>query len=407
MNNNLYKLKDFEEITEKEYNFYEQRVENCVFQQLYKKGINKNLIKVPNYNSIEEDEVFYSVEDDNKKYLGYSYCPEKKERLLHFFDKKVIEEKINKENSYFKVFLDQVELIDKCIRPIFKELGIDYEIHLAGGALRDHLLDKSDQVKDLDILIEFLDILYVDKMPGRHSSDRRQEQNKTIEKFVNDNDIILRKYNIEIKNNQSREKILHEIVLQSVSKLENIELKNFLLWKEESKEETNNILKEIKNKKEVSPDDSLLYDGLFSVIKVNRNDFKYPIDLLLNSNRHSYLYYFDFNLCKCLYTIKKLEINKNIENLYLDEGFMKDVIEKQLSLNAEIFSDNKQVDRCLKDHYIRLQTKYPDYKMNILEKNMESKSEILMYIQKAHNYYRLENKLNKQSISPIIKRNKI
>ena len=66
------------------------------------------------------------------------------------------------------------------------------------------------------------------------------------------------------------------------------------------------------------------------------------MDLLLNSNRHTYLSSFDFDICKCSYTVKQLEINKEVDRLYLYDGFIKDIIDETLSLNSQIFNEEKQ-----------------------------------------------------------------
>lgn len=405
MTNELFNSNNFKELTSEEYYLYKKKLNSSVFNRVFFKGTSKKLI-----NSLEnQPKNLHKIESEKEIFYNYDFSIQQKERLLNYFGKELTEEILTFKNEYFQSVLNQIEMINSLISPVFKELDIDYELHLTGGALRDHILNKTTQVKDLDILIEFSDKLYIEYMKGKNSVEKKENQKIKIERFFIEKETIIKKYNLIIHKEQSREKILHEIVYQIVNKIKDSEVKNFLLW-DENKSKFDNSIKEaplIDSTKinEITPDDSIIYDGLFSVIKVKVKNFKYPMDLLLNSCRYSYLNNFDFNICKCLYTVKRLEINKKVDRLYLYDGFIKDVVDETLSLNSSIFNDEKQIDRCLKDHYIRLKNKYAEYKINILESAISE--DLMNYIKKAHMYYLMESQLTPKGISNTIKKYKI
>lgn len=414
MTSEFFNLSNYQKITSQEYELYKKSLNTEVFSRFYKQGTSQNLINsssnIPFRTNIKNE---YQILPNQEIFLNYQFSILQKERLMTYFGKNLIEEKLNSKNEYFKNVLDQIEVINSLIAPIFKELEIDYELHLTGGALRDHILDKTNQVKDLDIVIEFSDRLKIEKMKPPFGSDKYQEQKKELDKFFKDKESVIEKYDLKINFGQSREKILHEIVYQTVNKLKSTEVKSFSFWGDESSSNKNEkeSIKEplVANVQALKPedlDDTLIYDGLFSVIKISGKNFKYPMDLLLNSNRHTYLSSFDFDICKCSYTVKQLEINKEVDRLYLYDGFIKDIIDETLSLNSQIFNEEKQVDRCLKDHYIRLKNKYPEYKINILSSNIINEK-LMNYIQKAHSYYLMESKLIPKDNGKNIKKIKI
>lgn len=381
MNPDIFPPNNFHEISINEFYLLKKQLDSDIFSRFYKEGKSINLI-----NSLElSPSKIYKLGPEKQIQLAYDFSLEQKERLMNYFGKEILNEKLSLKNEYFKTVTQQVKIIDNIIKPIFNDLGIDYKLHLTGGALRDHILNETQNVKDLDILIEFNDKLYVENMSGKNGYERRERQKEELKKFFEEKSSIIKKYKLDINVEQSREKIFHEIVFQSVKNFEGVEIKDFFL--EQFQKENIEITQEQIKGKEVTPDDSVIYDGLFSVLKVKHANFKYPVDLLLNSNKYSYINNFDFDICKCAYTF---ENDKDSSSLYIYDGFIKDVIDKKLSLNAAIFYSEKQIDRCLKDHYLRLRKKYPEHEFTVLEKNTDSK--FTSYIKKSHLFHVMEYK---------------
>lgn len=367
-------------ISKSEYEFASNNINSIVFEQLYQKGIKKILVEEQDINGNT-----FKVEKEQTSFIKYNVSPEQSERLYQYFGTSCFDNKLNDTNEQFNAFRKQIKFINDIIEPVLNDLEIEYELHLAGGALRDHLLNR--QVKDLDILIEFHDKFQMDKQFGRDSLARSKSQQEAIEKFFIEKDSMLKKHEIEIFHGQSREKFLHEIIFQTINKIEKLELKEFF-W-----EKTENEDKNPRELTELTPDDSLIYQGLFSVLKVNKNEFQYPVDLLLNSSMLSYLSSFDFEICKCSYRFKGLTkyIYNEETKLFLMPGFVNDVLNSTLSLNTQIFGTEKQVDRCLKDHYLRLKKKYPEHEIQLI--NVIQDSQMTRYIEKAHKYFSLEDRL--------------
>lgn len=408
MSKDIFNLNDLEEINKSEYEYFKNNLLPQISKIFFHKGVSKTT-EVKSKSILNIDKKYTVFNEEDEIYLGYKFNPNEKERLLLFFSKSLIEEKLTNKNPVFNKILNQIEEIDSIIRPILNKLDIDFSLHLSGGALRDLILNQDDKIKDLDLLIEFHDKFNKENISGKNSSEKNEREKELLKEFFQEKGEDLKELNIDIFLGQSREKILHEIIFQSISKnMKNTEVKHFF-DQEKTEERKEKIEQKKKDQKSLSDHDDMIYNGLFSVIKVKKNNSDdYPIDLLLNGNRYSYLNCFDFNICKSLFTIKKPnnEMNNKIENdLYLYDGFIKDVIYKTLTLNASIFSKNEYIDRCLNDHYLRLKNKYPDYKFEINTENAEA--EKIEYIKKAELFVSMNDKFSEKETNNKIKKNKI
>lgn len=317
---------------------------------------------------------------------------QQKNNFLKYLSPNYLDEKFCNENKEFKIILSQLNQIYKLLHPVLNKLEINFDLYLVGGCLRDHILDNSNKIKDLDLVIEFNDNLRLDKIKI-NEYDKNDfylliNQKKEILKFIQKYKHIINEYELKICENQSREKILHEIVSQVMKKFSNFNIKEFFL-------ESQEVEKKDKEKKSLSSDnnDNVNYSGLFSVIKLNSNNLSYPIDLLLNNNVDTYLTSFDFEICKCRYIYRPNQKN-NSKSLVLDEGFIKDVINSTLTINAGIFYTKSDVDRSLSNHYIRLLKKYPEYKTCIINNNSENNN-LSKYIITSQQYNYLNYKLPK------------
>lgn len=390
--NDIFDINNFKYISESEYLFAKKNLHELVFSFFYQKGIAKNYeTKSKSADNISE------LKSQETVFTGYDFSLEQKEKLFNYFGKENLNKKLNENNETFKKLKEQIKKVNNIIEPVLNELGIKYELHLSGGSMRDHLLDK--EIKDIDLLIEFHDDFQIAAQTGKNSSERLENLKNTVEKFFEEKSEIIKKHKLNIFKGQSREKILHEIVFQLMKRQKDYEVKDFFSEEENKKTDKN----QSENSKSLTESDETIYDGLFSVLKIQNEKFIYPMDLLLNGNKFTYLNSFDFDICKFSYTFKSL--NDKNEQLYIYEGFVKDVIEEKLSLNACLFQNQKQVDRCLKGHYLRLKNKYPHHKFELLEKS--SNQEMIEYILKAQAYYALEDKLKYKEDKPKLKTKKI
>ena len=370
------------EITKKEYDFFNNNIDKKIFDLFFFKGINKKNIK-----EIKEiKDVILINEKQDYVYFSQPLSIENKESLLLYFYKDWQLEKFNNNNEYWKNVKEQIEKLNNTIKPVLNSLGIEYNLYLTGGFVRDYILNKENSIKDLDILIEFNDKFQKEKINGRNSSEKTEKQKELIDAFLDLNKTILKNLNIDMKN-LSREKLLHEIVLKTIEQEYKKENTEFFFTDPEKKDKT-----EIENKTDFDNIESD-YSGLFSVIKI-KNSGKYPLDLLLNGNKFSYLNNFDFDICKCTYSINDFNnLNANTasitENLYLYEGFVFDAIYKKLSLNPNIFYNEEQVDKCLTNHYLRIKDKY---NYEVIVKDSKNDEKIINYINKAVKFHEYKYK---------------
>lgn len=355
-------MKDnFKLINEKEYDWAKKNLHSLVLNSLYEKEMN----------------------GESPIFSEYSMSLENKEKLYYYFSKDRINNKLNNDNENYNIFKKQIESIDNIIKPVLDDLGIPYQLILTGGSLRDHLLDKP--IKDLDILIEFNDPFEYAMKCGHSAQQRQYNFEVFLEKFFKEKRDVIEKHGLLINANQSRERILHEIIFQTVKKADLCEVESFFGFEGSSKP---------KKQDTETIEEEPIYNNLFSVLKIKNDTLTYPIDLLLNSSNLIYLNSFDFNICKCSYTFKSLD--EQSEPLCINTDFIKDVIESKLSLNVSMFSNTKQVDKCLKDHYLRIVKKYPTHQFELVGTN--STQEIIDYIVKSQQYYSLEfNLKNKEN----------
>ena len=385
MSEEFFKPGNYVNIQQSEYCFAQENITQSVFSIFYQQGTKKI------FEEQMIDQTTFKIEKEEPTFIKYDISLKQNENLYQYFAKSSLDNKLKDSNEQFKIFKQQIEFINNMIEPVLNDLGIEYQLFLAGGALRDHLLDRP--IKDLDILIEFNDKFQIDQLMGRDSSEKTKKQKEAIEKFFQEKSSMIKKHGLNIFHGQSREKFLHEIIFQTINKRKNIDIQEFF-WEDSEKKNKDNP----REQTELTPDDSLIYDALFSVLKLNNNEFKYPVDLLLNSNMYSYLSSFDFEICKCSYQFKSIypDMEQKQSPLFLTPGFIKDVLNSTLSLNIQIFGTEKQVDRCLKDHYLRLKKKYPTHEIELINKTTDSK--ITQYIEKAHQYYLLEDRLKPKEI---------
>ena len=136
------------------------------------------------------------------------------------------------------------------------------------------------------------------------------------------------------------------------------------------------ILKILKKESEndIPGEYQLLEDKVFSVIKLQKNN-EYPIDLIFTSlDIETYRKRLDFDICKVEFRlmdrVERLNFPKKSEELISRfkycPNFLYDVIQKKLSYDVWV-NNEKSNERSLFEHLPRMQTKYPDYELNIYQ----------------------------------------
>ena len=312
----------------------------------------------------------------------------KKQILDHIFNEsKSALEIVN--NSFNMEFVGQkiITMAMKTIRPILnKEEPLKSKItaSIMGGCIRDFILNKENEIKDIDMVIslESYSNKEIEQLVNKNLSNKNlnyyKEIKKELEKQKKEKDnLVIMVNDLEVMNTpQPFDETNFAIILKMVG--------GYLLVKDKL-EKTNQyqmqdnieqILKILKKESEndIPGEYQLLEDKVFSVIKLQKNN-EYPIDLIFTSlDIETYRKRLDFDICKVEFRlmdrVERLNFPKKSEELISRfkycPNFLYDVIQKKLSYDVWV-NNEKSNERSLFEHLPRMQTKYPDYELNIYQ----------------------------------------
>lgn len=262
---------------------------------------------------------------------------------------------------------------------------IDFDIVIAGGAIRDLLLGQPEKIKDLDVILS---------VQFKYSSPEEQKKlfNPLLHLFTTDDH-----NELNIKN-LSPYSLFYHLVRKLLTQQMNVEKSihiNDVVKKKDSygRMITNNILE--------------------GVLKVNDQRHHYPMDLLFSHmTPGNYVKrVFDFNICRTY--VKVFDSTKYyqhfnmptntfefLDKLYLDYYFLKDVMDKTLTLYMPVYNNLGGVENSLKTHYPRIKEKYPEYSLTIVP---GSKEDYVQWLQE-YKYKMLDDQLNtKETITKRLK----
>lgn len=223
---------------------------------------------------------------------------------------------------------------------------------VAGGAIRDTVLGKSNQVKDVDVFFSLDFVEDFDDKPNPMSrSDffQRLVDAKIIEKDnkENDSDLILKALVHQLKDKYE--------ILAVLNTQDEMPIKpNYI---------TNSAFEHDYCTKDIN-----------GVIKLKHPEIDYPIDLIISlaSIQHIIKEIFDFNLCK-VYLQHGYGDKKVLNNLYYDPSFLTDIQDKTITLAIADQTLNKT---SIEKHLPRLIKKYPDYR--VICQSLNEENEILL-----------------------------
>lgn len=346
-----------------------------------------NIIK-----DINPEEPFYK--DYTNNYLFNIHTEEYKEdinKYENFYQKintpmtekeyqKEFAEYINKENFYSnnkniileKIWEDSFFIYQKLKK--LNNLGLTYTLDLTGGAVRDFILGKEKEIKDLDFMISI----------------------KT-----NDGDFCINKEKIQtLLPQENAEELLYNQELFYKKLIESCF--------------QNDIKKSFLNTSSYNfnSDKTSIREKLIGVIKFKKQN--YNMDLLItNAHKVKFLSSFDFNLCKTSFSLIGF-YHQNfpqkpehfISRFSGDVSFFADIKNKKLTMFLDDFKE-KEIIHSLNNHYLRLQKKYPDYKINLVFRNNNISEENLNKKRLAENiinYHYLHKNIKKNSSSIIRKK---
>ena len=280
----------------------------------------------------------------------------------------------NKEEVLLKIWSD-AKKINNVLSPL-KKLGIQYTLDLTGGSVRDFLLDKENEIKDLDFMLS---------MSWNEFNENRSVRNnilKVIPAFFDKKELEAvnwKKFLIEnedLKKN-SPYKFINIVNLDSLkSKILQLCLNRLNISYDLYGDKDRKIKVKTSNQEYPLGTEFEKNDRLISVAKLNNNIIKtnYDIDILLTDfNKSAFLQDFDFDLCKasvCFVndTLRKIfpRSPKHLIGRFIaDVDFWADVKNKKITYNVN-GRGFKEIDRSFDNHLIRIQKKYPEYELNII-----------------------------------------
>lgn len=242
----------------------------------------------------------------------------------------------NKDEIYKNINKDIFNISKEVLREFKAEHNI--WMNLAGGALRDLILDNENKIKDIDLILSFEDIC-----------KRRILKDKTKKLYIEE---VIEIYNENINR------------LSKLFEKNGYEVKGFQSFPKELVKELNDVESdEIYNKLE----------NFLGVLKIKGNNLSYEIDILFVLDIENYVNnFFDFNICKVQSEIiRNGEMQESNENL-IQNGlekfkvknryFLEDAKNKTITYNLSNKTEEDLLNSFQK-HLPRIYDKYKEYKI--------------------------------------------
>lgn len=304
---------------------------------------------------------------------------------------------LNEEKSpILRKIWDDAKYVNNLLSELEK-IGFEYTLDLSGGSVRDFVLNRHNEIKDLDFMlkIESHKNGSVNEIIKNFTDKEREQVGFT---FTPADDIYLNKDEIFLK--------LLELCLNR--KNDNIEVS-------ENKDRKYKVFK------------TYMFDGFSSgtvfetdkkdrlsgVIKINDSKTNYPIDILITDfPKPEFIDNFDYDICKISFSLvnpyysKKFPANYShlISRTVTTHGFWADWKNKKLTINIDDLA-SWQIDRSINNHLGRLQKKYEGFELNVTGNQPLQKKQLETILIAKDLKENLENKCE-QSITKQ-KRNKI
>lgn len=286
-----------------------------------------------------------------------------------------------------KIFFDMsyvyesLEFLDKA--------GIEFNLTLAGGSLRDLFAEKYDSIKDLDIILYFNNIEGYSILPKENMLSNLENNIVLVETFE------ACKIKYDNWDNWNIDKKLTALVEISLGKMLNVQKVFIPLDLPLEIEEKDLCRSNYHNK------------FLRGVIKMTDKKLNYPIDILIsNTYAEKYVETFDFNICKIMLEISSkqfkemlmkfdwetLETIKN-QIVPLNE-FWFDFAYKKLTINP-IGYDILAVQRSIVDHLPKIKEKFENHEIKLLQYQDSSfvSQDVKNYLAKANDLIDLNGSL--------------
>jgi len=313
------------------------------------------------------------------------------------------EDKLSKSQiEALKDMLENAKTITDAISPLL-DLGIQLELGVVGGAVRDIVLDKSDMINDYDFVIKLSDsyknLSNIRSKVEPHILDNvlTDEESKLFYRQLSN----MKKYCIE---NQFRKELADPYFTPNDSTIETntkVKLLIQILLERQLKQNSHNYSlfrnKDVENK--------YLNQYIDAIFQINNIGNK-KIDLILSKyNAQGFAMTFDFEICKASIDLsflmdenfnKKDHLKKLTDNILLTPGMLKDIDEKTFTIRVDNF-DESHITYFMNKHYLKLKEKFSDYSLKAFTKshdeNSVNKINLVNYYKAKHAYKDLQKEL--------------
>ncbi len=258
----------------------------------------------------------------------------------------------------------------------------NFDLAIAGGALRDILLMKEPKVKDIDLILSFKYKKHLLENYFNFGYNKSTKDKEVFKKALIKSSLNLKKYGFKefdvkkITELHNLDDMIREYLMNVVYIIINKDFKAKLFHSTEFKNTAN--LQNIINSSDYND------KHLKGVIKVKDKQLNFDIDILLTSVEvDSYLKAFDYSICKIMsilirdnkYLLEKKNIKDFIKSVILNDEIYEDLIKHQITFNIDRFT-KKEIESSIKNHYPRIKEKYPNYSL-ILKTEKSKNTELV------------------------------
>jgi hypothetical protein len=263
----------------------------------------------------------------------------------------------DKQMVFLKETSDVFDKLDRLLA-VFNKYDIKYTLGLAGGAIRDFVMDKVELINDFDICINFDEFIGINsyiKQNKNHPNEMLHEKmNKICSVFF-------------------PHEIIGTIDSALLSKLVNKVI--------EQEYKTNLFLSDS------CAVGDYQNDHIVGIIKISDQKLSKPIDLIISKDSTSiFCTTFSFDICKGFieYTPElKIKLKEHngflnlIDNIILSKHMINDIVNKKYTMNIQ-HVEISHIHYYMNKHYLKMKEKYPDFKLNYrINKATDDSSELM------------------------------
>lgn len=325
------------------------------------------------YPDFTSDDISLSEFEKN---LSDKFIAEKRplspHKLNEFFNS-FINEKNFSENGKIEILkkiLEDGKTLDLILEPLNK-LKIPYSINITGGAVRDFVLNRENEITDIDFMVNII--------------DNGNIKTQLSSKYILLSEIFKPKelHAVNWVDDQDIDDLKGKLITMCLNKA-NIFTELYNINSPTNKTDIKNNNNSNNNEPEIDTGEyrGIARERIYNIIKFKNSEsktlkFNYPFDILLsNMSAPCFLNHFDFDICKASFCITHKSYAKEVPQnpLHLisrfsaPTEFWADVANKQITLNTYM-KNEKMLKDSVNTHMPKILKKYQNFRVEINEMN--------------------------------------